>query len=233
MKKFTFILLSVMILSITTAFAQKPFAGIIKYKMSVEGTTDPNILSQMPEGTETYIFGNYTKTVISPVPGVNVINITNGDAKKTYLIYDITGIGKYYIETTEADLKEKKANIDTKYDYTGEKKTIAGYECEKVVTTVTDKETDEETSVVMYVSKDLNPSSAINFGSNDGLVGYPLYMETKTEINGAEVTLIQEATEVTPSKKVKLAEFLIPADGQKTTMEEMMKMFGGGGEDDE
>lgn len=234
MKKVTLILLSIIFLGLTSTFAQKPFVGTVKSKISIQGTDDPNILSQIPESTTTYLYGNYTKTVMELVPGaVNLINITNGDAKKMYTIFDITGMGKYYIETDETELKEKKANIETKFQYTGEKKTIAGYNCEKVIETVIDNETDEETTAILYVTKDFYCSSNINLGSHDGLEGYPLYVEAKTEMNGSEVTQIIEAIEVTPSKKIKLAEFLVPADGIKTTMEDMMKLFGGGGDDDE
>lgn len=233
MKKVTLILLAIIFMGLTNTFAQKPFVGTVKSKISIKGTDDPNILSQIPESTTTYIYGNYTKSVMELVPGaVNMINITNGDAKKVYTIFDITGMGKYYIETDEAELKEKSANIETKFQYTGETKTIAGYNCEKVIETVVDNETDEESTVIIYVTKDFNCSPNINLGSHNGLEGYPLYVETTVEMNGSDVTQIMEAIEITPSKKIKMAEFLIPADGQKTTMEEMMKLFGGGGEDE-
>lgn len=235
MKKVTLILVSLILIGLTSAFAQKPFIGTIKSKMSVEGTTDPNILSQIPESTTTIIYENNTKTVTELAPGViNMINIVRGDLKKTYVIFDITGMGKFYIENSEEDLAKEKENTDVKFNYTGEKKTVAGYECEKVVVTVTDKETDEETNIIAYVSKSLVPSANINFGSQfQGIEGYPLRTEVKTEANGTEITMITEAFEITPSKKIKMAEFLLPADGTKTTMKELMKMLGAGGEEDD
>ena len=222
MKKATIIFLSVMILGLVSAFAQKPFAGTIKSKYTVEGTTDPNILAGMPESSMIYLFENYTKRVME-MPGT----------KMTYLIYDITGMGKYYIETTEAEVKEARANIETKYNYTGEMKTIAGYNCEKVIETNVDKETDEEDVTILYVSKDINPNADINFGSHPGLVGFPLRTEKTTEVNGSDITIIIEAVEVTPSKKIKLTNFLLPADGKKTTQQDLMKMFGMDEEDED
>ena len=232
MKKATIIFLSVMILGLVSAFAQKPFAGTIKSKYTVEGTTDPNILAGMPESSMIYLFENYIKSVME-MPGINIITITNGSTKMTYLIYDITGMGKYYIETTEAEVKEARANIETKYNYTGEMKTIAGYNCEKVIETNVDKETDEEDVTILYVSKDINPNADINFGSHPGLVGFPLRTEKTTEVNGSDITIIIEAVEVTPSKKIKLTNFLLPADGKKTTQQDLMKMFGMDEEDED
>ena len=232
MKKATLIFLSVMILGLVSSFAQKPFAGTIKSKYTVEGTTDPNILAGMPESSMIYVYENYTKSVME-MPGINVITITNGSTKMTYLIYDITGMGKYYIETTEAEIKETLANRDTKLEYTGEMKTIAGYNCEKVIETSVDKETDEEDVTILYVSKDINPNADINFGSHPGLVGFPLRTEKSTEANGVNVKIIVEAVEVTPSKKIKLADFLLPSDGKKTTQKDLMKMFGMDDEEDE
>ena len=232
MKKVTVIFLSVMILGLMSAFAQKPFAGTIKSKYTVEGTTDPNILAGMPESTMIYLYENYTKSVME-MSGINLITITDGTKRMSYLIYDITGMGKYYIETTEAEIKEALANKDTKLEYTGEMKTIAGYNCEKVIETSVDKETDEEEVTILYVSKEINPNADINFGSHPGLVGYPLRTETTSEANGSEFKLIMEAVEVTPNKKIKLANFLLPADGKKTTWKDLMKMFGMDEEEDE
>ena len=232
MKKVTVIFLSVMILGLMSAFAQKPFAGTIKSKYTVEGTTDPNILAGMPESTMIYLYENYTKSVME-MSGINLITITDGTKRMSYLIYDITGMGKYYIETTEAEIKEALANKDTKLEYTGEMKTIAGYNCEKVIETSVDKETDEEEVTILYVSKEINPNADINFGSHPGLVGFPLRTEKNADVNGTEIKVIVEAVEVTPSKKIKLANFLLPADGKKTTQKDLMKMFGMDDEEDE
>ncbi|MCR5114253.1 MAG: hypothetical protein K6A95_01050 [Bacteroidales bacterium] len=233
MKKATLILLSVMLFSFTTAFAQKAFIGTVTSKVIIEGTDDPNILSQIPENTTTYIYENRTKTV-QDLGGASLAQITNGDAKVSIIFFDIPGLGKYYAEMTEADLNKAHEKVETKYNYTGEMKMIAGYNCEKVIETIIDKETDEETTVTLYVSKDFCANPAINFSTHDGLVGYPLRTERKVDMNGTEVTQILEAVSVTPSKKVKLAEFLPPTDGKKfDSVEEMFRTLMGTGEEDE
>ncbi|MBO4645545.1 MAG: hypothetical protein J5642_03410 [Bacteroidales bacterium] len=232
MKKISLLLLAVLTIGLNTVNAQKPFAGIIKSKVTIEGTTDPNILAQVPDELVVYMYGNYTKTVVKS-PGAIVSVITNGETKVMNQIFEVTGMGKYIIETTESEISEAHANREYNYNYTGEKKMIAGYSCEKVILTTIDKETDEETELILYVSKDLNANPNINFASQPGLVGYPLCTQAKTEINGTEITQTTEAFEVTPSKKVKLVDFMLPSDGQKVTMEELMKKFGMGGDDDE
>ena len=232
MKKAFVIVMAIMVFGLMSSYAQKPFAGTIKSKYSVEGTNDPNVRAGIPDETIMYLYENYTKVVVEQ-PGINIIAITNGTTKTSYQIFDITGMGKYYIEVTEAEIKEGLANRDIKFNYTGETKTIAGYVCEKVIETNIDKETDEETTTILYVSKDINPNPEINFSSHPGLVGFPLRTETSQEINGSNVSIIVEAYEVKADKKVKLANFLLPADGKKTTMKELMKMFGMDEDEDE
>ena len=224
----------VMLGLVSLVSAQKPFAGTIKMHSHIEGTDDPNILSQGESDYSIMLFGNYTKTVMSPQEGFGIITITNGDAKNVLTILDIMGMGKYYIEIPAEKIQERNKN--TKYDYnkTGEKKTIAGYECEKVVVTETDLETDESESAVVYVSTDINNSDAINFQQMPGLAGYPLRMESKQDVDGTEITVIVEAVEVIPNKKLKIVDFMMPSDAQDIKSNpQLMKMLGMGGDDED
>lgn len=237
MKKATLIFMAVLTMGLTSVFAQKApasFTGTITSKVTVTGTTDPNILAQMPEGTTEMVCGNRTKTVQVQEGGVGITSIVNGDSKMMYLILDIPGMGKYYIETSGDSIAKGLENIKRDLKYTGEKKTIAGYECEKVIETIVNLETDEENEMILYVSKDINSGSDINFASHPGLVGYPLSTERHQDINGEDVTIINEAVTVTPSKKIKPAEFLLPSDAKDIhSSPELMKMLGLGGDDDD
>ncbi len=213
--------------------AQKPFAGTIKFHSHIEGTEDPNILSQGESDINIIIFGNYTKTVVSQ-EGLGVINITNGDAKSAVTILDIMGMGKYYIEMPAEKLQEAQKNAKYDYNKTGEKKMIAGYEAEKVEVTVTDLETDENKSFVVYVSSALNTGADINFMETPGLAGYPLRTEVKRDIDGTDITIVTEAVEVIPSKKIKMVDFMMPADAQDIhSNPQLMKMLGMGGDDED
>ena len=214
--------------------AQKPFAGTIKMHSHIEGTDDPNILSQGESDYSIQLFGNYTKTVMSPQEGFGIITISNGDAKSLTTILDIMGMGKYYIEVPAEKFQERQKNIKYDYNKTGEKMTIAGYECEKVIVTETDLETDESDNATVYVSTALNSGDAINFQNMPGLAGYPLRMESKQDMDGTEITVIVEAVEVIPSKKIKLVDFMMPADAQDIkTNPQLMTMLGMGGDDEE
>lgn len=239
MKRITLILVAVLTMGLANVFAQKApasFTGTITSKVTCTGTTDPNILAQMPEGTTEMICGNRTKTVQVQEGGVGIISIVNGDSKMMYLILDIPGMGKYYIETSGDSIAKGLENIKRDLKYTGEKMTIAGYECEKVIETIVDLETDEETEMILYVSKAINPGSDINFASHPGLVGYPLRTEREQEVNGETLHIVNEAVTITPSKKIKPVEFLLPTDAKDIhSNPDLMKMLGmgGGDEDDE
>ena len=236
MKRVTLILMTVLTMGLTSVFAQKApasFTGTITSKMSCSGTTDPNIIAQLTGETSEMVCGNRRK-VVQNQGGAGIIQIMNGDSKMVYIIFDIPGMGKYYIETSGDSIAEGLKNIKTDYNYTGEKKTIAGYECEKVISTMTNLETDEETVTTIYVSKEINGGSDINFASNPGLVGFPLSTEQHRDINGEDVTILTEAVTITPSKKIKPVEFLLPTDAKDIhTSPEMMKMLGMGGDDDD
>lgn len=234
MKKVCLVLAVVMMGFVSLVSAQKPFAGTIKTHTHIEGTDDPNILSEGEGDASIQIFGNYTKMVRSIQEGFGITSISNGDAKSNIVILDIMGMGKYYIETPAEKILEAQKTVKYDYDKTGEKKTIAGYECEKVVVTITDLETDESKTFVEWVTNDLNVGENINFAETPGLAGYALRSEVKQEIEGAEVTIITEATEIIPNKKLKVVDFMMPADAQDIKSNpQLMKMLGMGGDDED
>lgn len=234
MKKIALVLVVVMMGFTALVSAQKPFAGTIKMHTHIEGTDDPNITSQGESDYSITLFGNYTKTVISPQEGFGITTISNGDAKTVTVLLDIMGMGKYFIETPAEKIQERLKNIKMDYNKTGEKMTIAGYECDKINVTATDLETDETEDMVVYVSTAINASDAINFQQYPGLTGYPMRSESKTDIDGTPVTVVVEATEVIANKKIKVVDFLLPSDAQDIkTNPDLMKMLGMGGDDEE
>ncbi|MBQ3751727.1 MAG: hypothetical protein II865_10560 [Bacteroidales bacterium] len=227
-KQITLWLAVIMLFGTITTFAQKPFAGTITFETTAEGTDDPNVAAQLAEMTqEVTIMGNNTKTVINQM-GVGIINITNGDYKLATTIIDIPGYGKYYIEKEDADIKKSFETTKLDFNYTPESKEIAGYNCKKVIIKMTDLESDEEDSMVLWVTDDLLTGNDINFSTYPGLKGYPLRVEITRDVNGDELTIIQTATKVTPDKKVKASNFLRPSDSTpiKDAPDELKAMFG-------
>lgn len=233
MKKQTRILMVIAMMICTLgAFAQKPFAGKITFESTVEGCSDPNIAAQVAEQVQEYtIMGNCYRMDMSV--GIDVSIISNGNSKTVTTLFNIPGYGKYYNQMTEEDLQKRLSTTKQDYTYTEETKTIAGYTCKKVIVKETDLETDEEETSVLWVTTELGLGDNINFASNPGLKGYALSTEQKTEISGEEVTIITTASKITPDKKVKPTNFLLPSDAKdfSEAPEELKQMLGGG--DDE
>lgn len=235
MKKQTRILMVIALMICTLgAFAQKPFAGKITFEMSAEGTSDPNIAAELAEQSLEYIvMGNCSRLEVSQ--GIDVITIANGNNKTYTIILGIPGYGKYYIQQTEEDLQKKLATTKYDFKYTEETKTVTGYNCKKVIVTVTDLETDEEITETLWVTTELGLGDDINFYEYPGLKGYVLSSEATKEHNGEKVTLIQTATKIVPDKKVKATNFLLPSDAKpfEEAPEELKQMLGGMDGDDE
>lgn len=218
----------IMLFGTIATFAQKPFAGSIVFETTASGTDDPNIAAQLAEmSEEVTIMGNNTKTAINQM-GVDIIHITNGDYKLATTIIDIPGYGKYYIEQEEADINKAFEKVKQDFNYTSETKDICGYNCKKVEVKITDLESDEESSLVLWVTEDLMTGDQINFSNYPGLKGYPLCVEIEREISGENITLIQTAKTITPNKKVKASTFLRPSDSTpiKDAPAELKAMFG-------
>ena len=214
MKKMTrFFMIVVMMIFSVSAFAQKPFAGNITFESTAVGTDDPNIASALAEQTqELIVMGSSWR--MNANYGFDLIQIFNGNSKTLSIVLDIPGYGKYFVKKTAEQLDKLRANIKVDYEYTNETKSIAGYNCKKVIVKSTDLETDEEKSTVLWVTDELGLGDDINYAQYPGLKGYPLSSETKTEYNGEEITIISTATKITPNKKVKATEFMLPSDAK-------------------
>lgn len=234
MRQIRLLMVVLMTMLSVSLMAQKPFAGNITFEMTAEGCSDPNIAAELAEQTIEYtVMGNNFRMDMNQ--GIDVITIGNGNNKTYTIVLGIPGYGKYYIQKNEEDLQKKNATVKSDYQYTEETKTICGYNCKKVIVTVTDLETDEEESAVVWVTNELGLGDDINFFEHPGLKGYPLSTEVKTEMNGENVTLITMATKVVPNKKVKPTMFLLPSDAKdiKEAPDELKQMLHLGESDDE
>lgn len=226
MKKLTLLVAAFLIVISATVTAQKPFSGTIKMKSQITGTEDPNVIANTPPEMETIVFGNKSKLIIKSEQA-NISVVVDGDTKKTYQIFDIPSIGVCYFESTEAELKSKQEFVQFKYEYLDEEKVIVGYTCKKVKLTITDLETDEEESVVFYVTKEISATDALNFTQFPGLVGFPLRIESSMEETAPGAMLIMEASEITLSELFSETDFALPANAKNIMENEELKtMFG-------
>lgn len=205
MKKITLLLISILMVASIGVQAQKTFAGTMKSKNRIEGTTDPNLIAKYEKEQEKTVFGNKSKTVVSQ-SGIGFIIILDGDKNTATTVVDVAsvGFGKYYrTDTMNHELSQ--------FDYTTDKndtKTIAGYKCYKVVCTITDLETDETKDITLYVTDDLVSNyKAVQY---PGLTAFPLYTAINIEDDGKTLTVVEEVVEIKPSKKIKNLDFLLP-----------------------
>lgn len=234
MKQIRFLMAIVMTMLSVSLMAQKPFAGNITFEMTAEGCSNPNITAELAEQSMEYtVMGNNYRMEMNQ--GIDVITIANGTNKTYSVILGIPGYGKYYIQQDEAAIQKKMSTTKYDYQYTDEAKTISGYNCKKVIVTVTDLETDEENSAVLWVTNELGLGDEINFFEHPGLKGYPLSTEVKTEMDGENVTIITAATKIVPNKKVKSTMFLLPSDAKdiKEAPDELKQMLHLGDEEEE
>lgn len=225
--------LALMVFTVS-AFAQKPFAGTITFEKTATGSSNPNIAAALAEQTMVYtVMGNSYRLDMSV--GIDVTIISNGNSKTVTQIFAIPGYGKYYMKQTAEDINKAMENVKMEFEYLDDSKTICGYNCKKAIIKMTDLETDEEESIVAWTTTELGLGDAINFANYPDLKGYPLCTEVKTEIEGEEVTVITTATKITPDKKVKATEFLLPSDAKdfKEAPEDLKQMLGIGDDDEE
>ena len=209
--------------------AQKQFTGIIKIKTDIVGENlDASVKAEYPVTSEMKVLNNkYRRDINSG--GLGITFIGDGDNNKNYLILDITAMamGIYYREIPS----NEKIKYDFKHDK-GDTKTILGFACYKVTCTTTNLETDETSEIIIYISDDFLPDfQSMNY---PGLKGFPLYTTTKGENDGAEYTAIEEVIEIKADKKVKPANFLLPAAAVSFDQmpDEVKAMLGMDGDDD-
>lgn len=231
-KQFRLIMTLALMVFTVSAFAQKPFAGTITFEKTASGSTNPNIAAALAEQSVVYtVMGNNYR--IDMNVGIDISVISNGTAKTVTTVFSIPGYGKYFMKQTGDKIEEAMSKVKQEFEYTEETKSICGYNCKKVVVKMTDLETDEEDKAVLWVTSELGLGDAINFADYPGLQGYPLSSEVTAEIEGEEVTVVTTATKITPDKKVKATEFLLPSDAKdfKDAPEDLKQMLGMG--DDE
>lgn len=173
----------------------------IKMTLKMEGL--PPEASAMSEMEVTnYIKGEKIKSETVGMMGGRILLI---DGEKLTSLNDRMGNKTGYTATREElDEADKNAkNLKSKFDYTGEKKIIAGYECSKViVTSVVDK---EEKTTVLWVTDKISLKNNRMMRAQGGkdaidlseLKGYPLSMEMDQQFNGMTLKMIMTARSVT------------------------------------
>lgn len=220
MKKLSVLFLVAFLSLSTIALAQSPKVTL-KFATSIEGSSDPNISSQGKSNYDVLMLGNKTKLVQGD-QGATISIITDGDNLSQTILFE-TPMGNYFLTMPEDEVKELFKNITFDYNYTDETKTIAGYVCKKVVVTMVNNETDDESTATVFVTEEL--PSVLNFTQFPGLKGYPLRQEVASPELGDGVMVVVECTEVAPNKKLKPVAFVLPDATDVRTDPEMYEGF--------
>jgi hypothetical protein len=179
-----------------TAIAQESFT--IKQNTKVEGLP-AEYAAYGEQDIVSYIKGDKSRTEITSM----MFNTTVFSDGKVYtMLMDLMGNKSGYKATREemdAENVVKKAD-KPKIEYTSEKKTIAGYECSKVIMTSLDKD-KKETKSYIWVTDKIKANNSMR-GNNRGMMdlselkGYPLGMEMASSMQGQDIKVAIMATEV-------------------------------------
>ena len=230
MKKIALLFLVILFTASCSLQAQKTFTGEITYKMSLEGTDDPNLIAGFESITPIItILGNKSKTVIKPNESFAITQTWDGDKGTSSVVVEITGMGKYFKKMDAEQVKNKIKFNDYKYRYENEFLDILGYKCQKVNVTITNLEDDTQTEKILYVTKDIG-TAKLNGEEYPNLEGYPLRIVSSSKMLCEECEEVIFATKITP-KKIKPVDFLLPSDAKNIEeapeLKEMLKgLFG-------
>jgi GLPGLI family protein len=119
-------------------------------------------------------------------------------------------------------MKKQQEKMKVSVTQTDEKKTIAGYTCQKAIVYFTDTISTSETSLTVWYTKDLNFGNKHVQGPFASIEGSMLEYSISQSGFGMQFTAIKVIQE-----KVDDTKFEIPTEYKRMTQGEMMRMFGG------
>lgn len=226
MKKLLLLLpAAALMMNLNLASAGKPFEGVITFKITYpDSKFSESQMAMFPKVLTVSVKGTKSRTDLA-MNGMNSVTITNHADKSSVSLINMMG-QKYAIKETTAEIEKKIAAEGTvSVEYKDDTKTIAGYNCKKVIVTVNNDGTTS-TFEGWYTTE---------FGSKMANFDNPLYKD----IDGTLLEFVMKNNEVTMKftatsvEKKNLADkdFEIPSDYVLTTQEELRSKFGGGGND--
>lgn len=142
----------------------------------------------------TYFKEDKTRTELSSPMTGEVISIFDSKAGQIMMMMNNPVMGKKYVLKPMANTEISPNMVDVKKGSAN--KVILGYECQQYFVTISQGGT--EVSMEMFTTKDIAAlnKETLNFGPDyDG--GFPLYLEIKTNSQGANFNIKQEVTAIT------------------------------------
>ncbi|MGP1514650.1 MAG: hypothetical protein ACTTJH_01690 [Bacteroidales bacterium] len=193
---FTFMLF----LGINVIAQQGEWAGKVKYKLTWKG----NVPAQVPEEWEAKIYKNLEGTDFLNYISLNGLMklINNSDNYMiTYMVdfsmFPDEGVtegmsGKWFFKD-KIDIDKVKEQV--KYEYTGNKKEIAGISCEEVKASSIKHEEGKDDGELIWVTKELGPKVCMTY--YPGLDAFP--MEFPVELS-PELSIVFSVVELQKGK---------------------------------
>ncbi|NLA23829.1 MAG: DUF4412 domain-containing protein [Bacteroidales bacterium] len=212
------VLISLLALNTYAQKAPKPFEGIIKYAIDIEGDeVDAATRAQLPSEIAVYYKGTKNRVdMVTPLYSIFTISDTE-DGSLTQM-FDMMGQQFYVVQTAEqmAELKGEETE-KPQIEFIDETKRIAGYDCKKA------EIHNGDDIMEVYYCNDLNiPRDENSQYQVEGIDG--ILMEYSVEQQGMYMKFsVKEIVK----KKQKASLFKVPAEFEKKTMEELGTMFGG------
>jgi GLPGLI family protein len=221
-----FLLASALVLGLSMqASAQKgakAFSGVIQYDITYpeSGELDPAMSGQLPTAMTIEIFGHLSKTSMQ-MGMISQASIVDAKDKKSIALLDVMG-QRFAIKQSAEEIDKQMAEMPkTTIKQIDETKEIAGYKCKKAEIT----SEEDENPIIVYYTTDIN-GDYDNWGSGGGVFKGINGQLMEYELNQNGIKMRFTAKSVT-EKKFKEKDFLMPADYQEVTPEELRKMFGG------
>ena len=211
--------------SVSAQKKEKPFKGIIRYSVNMEGDFDAQTKAQLPTEAVVYVLGEKLRTdQVSPVVTFGQVVLEDGSA-----IILVEAMGqKIASKQSKADLDKAKeeakesgvlSDKEPTVKITDETKMIAGYKCKKAE--VTDE--NGETMEVFFTDEIVMPANYTENSPIKGING--MLMEYTTTNNGMTSTMT--AKEVKKGG-VNNSMFMVTDDYQEVPWEQFIQMLGGG-----
>jgi GLPGLI family protein len=220
MKKITFLFILVFLIGVQFSNAQKPFTGNITLTLTYDGTWDAATLAQQPKEF-TIVMGADKQKSEFLVGGASISTIANSKDSSMVTLINAMGMKFFVKQTKDFILETLEEKPLPKIKYLEETKTIAGFECKKAEYITINEYDEEDVTIVWFTDKIGNP--AMNFGGQfHGLNGFP--MEYSVETDEGKITTSVSSIK---KKKIKDTQFMIPADYEEMSPEQLRSMFGG------
>lgn len=214
MKKIVYLLSAITLCIASLQVQAQGFEGVVEMEM-IYGNLPPEMQaykSMLPKETKTLIKGKKARVEKPGAMGMETVVIIDRDKEMSYFLIDAMGQKMYVTQAIDDGNEEENQDVDV--EYFDEEKTIAGYKCKRAE--VTDGDETIEIWYTTEISSDASPEFSV-------LKGFP--MQYTIEAEGMEITVRAKRVE---KKKLDKSLFVVPAEYEEVSEEDLGGMMGGG-----